>query len=64
MMRQLAILLTALVPAAAQQVGQNAPLGTNTVPTFSVNSQLVIETVFAKAGSGFRFASSPPKTSC
>lgn len=48
MMRQLAILLTALVPAAAQQVGQNAPLGTNTVPTFSVNSQLVIETVFAK----------------
>jgi VWFA-related protein len=52
MTRSLLVLaLLASVSAAAQQVGQNAP-DTNTVPTLSVTSQLVIETVSVKDKSG------------
>ena len=46
-MRSLLVLLLATIVAAdAQQVGQNA--SPNAVPTISVSSQLVIETVSVK----------------
>ena len=52
MMRSLLIFaLIASVSAGAQQIGQNAP-DTNSVPTLSVSSQLVIETVSVKDKSG------------
>ncbi|MGC2637582.1 MAG: VWA domain-containing protein [Acidobacteriaceae bacterium] len=47
----LAIALLAFVSAAAQQIGQNAP-DANSVPTISVSSQLVIETVSVKDKNG------------
>ena len=48
-------LLLALLPtlqAAAQQVGQNAPPGTNTPAAIKVSTQLVIETVVVKDKKG------------
>src|ERR1700721_1438041 len=48
----LAIVGAVTVAASAQQIGQNAPLGANNVPTLSVSSQLVIETVSVKDKSG------------
>jgi len=48
----LAIVCAVTVAASAQQIGQNAPLGANNVPTLSVSSQLVIETVSVKDKSG------------
>ena len=47
----LVIFAAAAVPASAQQIGENAPSQTN-VPTISVNSQLVIETVSVKDKNG------------
>ena len=45
-----AVLLAAAVSAAAQQIGENAPA--NSVPTLSVSSQLVMETVTVKDKNG------------
>ena len=46
----LAVMLAASISALAQQVGENAP--STAVPTLSVNSQLVIETVTVKDKNG------------
>ena len=46
----LALLVAASLPSVAQQIGENAP--GNSVPTLSVNSQLVIETVTVKDKNG------------
>jgi VWFA-related protein len=53
MRRLLAILvLFAAVATTAQQVGQNKPAGESTTYTFSVRSQLVVETVVVKDKQG------------
>jgi VWFA-related protein len=44
----LVILFLAPLPAAAQQVGQNASLEAHQTATFSVSTQFVVETVFVK----------------
>jgi VWFA-related protein len=44
----LVILVFAVLPAAAQQTGQNASLLANHTTTFKVSSQFVVETVFVK----------------
>lgn len=44
----LGIIVLAALPAAAQQIGQNASLQGNRTATFKVSSQLVVETVFVK----------------
>ncbi|HET7346047.1 MAG TPA: VWA domain-containing protein, partial [Acidobacteriaceae bacterium] len=46
----IALVLAASVSMLAQQIGENAPA--NSVPTLSVNSQLVIETVTVKDKNG------------
>jgi hypothetical protein len=42
------IALLQTLPAAAQQVGQNAPLGAKETATIGVSTQLVVETVWVK----------------
>src|SRR5690242_3316499 len=44
-MRFVSAFLLCLTAAAAQQVGQNAPVGGNASATFTASSQLVVETV-------------------
>ncbi|HEX4006392.1 MAG TPA: VWA domain-containing protein [Acidobacteriaceae bacterium] len=48
----LALTLSASLAALGQQIGQNTPSGASLVPTLSVSSQLVIETVSVKDKSG------------
>jgi VWFA-related protein len=45
-------ILSAALPAAAQKIGQNAPLQANRIATFQVSSDFVVETVFVKDKSG------------
>ena len=51
-MRTLLAIFVLLAAAAAQQVGQNKPAADSTTYTFSVQSQLVVETVVAKDKQG------------
>src|SRR5580700_10510148 len=46
------LVLLAAAHAAAQQVGQNKPAGESATYTFSVKSQLVVETVVVKDKQG------------
>ena len=48
----LAFLVAVASAVSAQQIGQNAPTSASAVPTLSVSSQLVIETVSVKDKSG------------
>ena len=48
----LTLLLTATMAGSGQQIGQNAPSNASSVPTLSVSSQLVIETVSVKDKNG------------
>jgi len=53
MLRATLVLLLFSIAAGAQKVGENAPAGSsNTASTFSVSSQLVVETVNVKDKSG------------
>src|SRR6266852_1772775 len=51
-MRLIALLLSIVLAAPAQQVGQNAPSPSTATPTFQSNSQLVMETVSVKDKNG------------
>jgi VWFA-related protein len=48
----LLLVLAAILPSDAQQIGQNAPAGANGPTTFTTSSQLVVETVNVKDKSG------------
>jgi VWFA-related protein len=48
----LVILFLAVLPATAQQIGQNAPFKANQNATFKVSTQFVVETVFIKDKNG------------
>ncbi|MGH9352891.1 MAG: VWA domain-containing protein, partial [Terriglobia bacterium] len=52
MRRVIAMLLLAALPAAAQQIGQNAPLHPNGMAALKVSTQLVVETVAVKDKKG------------
>jgi hypothetical protein len=47
MRRVVAFVLSCILAAAAQQVGQNAPLEGNATTTIKVSSQLVVEAVWS-----------------
>jgi VWFA-related protein len=48
----LLLVLAAILPSDAQQIGKNAPAGANGPTTFTTSSQLVVETVNVKDKSG------------
>lgn len=52
MLKVITVLLLATLPAAAQQIGQNAPLQGNQSANFKVSTQLVVETVSVKDKNG------------